>query len=224
MASAEFIHRLHPLTRAAAAAARDDLSLTSGPSLAPALAVRRLSDPHTPAVVFTYLDRTPGHDGELIVTGTHVDGSPLATPHLAAAMADDRDPGEAQWAECERLFSASFAEIQGKSLAGVVNSLRARRERELSSRYERAAALRAEAEAYRADRMRELDRDEADERAGRAQQTELFRELHTNWAARRAAVATNAAARLRAISEWESLPEPQPPQPLGVLLILPATA
>jgi hypothetical protein len=69
-----------------------------------------------------------------------------------------------------------------------------------------------------------LERDEAEERAGHAQQTELFRELHTNWAARRAAVATNADARLRAIAEWESLPEPQPPQPLGALLILPATA
>jgi superfamily II DNA or RNA helicase len=222
--SAEFIHRLHPLARAAAALARDDLTLAADPSLPSALAVRRLRGIETPAIVFTFLDRTPDHDGELLTIGFDIGGSPLAAAHLSAAMADDREPGEATWAECERIFGASFAELQAKSATAIFDSLRARRERELAVRSERARALREEAEAYRADRLRELERDEAEERAGHAQQTELFRELHTNWAARRAAVATNADARLRAIAEWESLPEPQPPQPLGALLILPATA
>jgi superfamily II DNA or RNA helicase len=224
MASAEFIHRLHPLARAAAAAARDDLLLAAGPGQAPAIAVRRLRQIQTPAVVFTYIDRTPDHDDELLTIGVHLDGTLLAPRHTTAALDDDPDPGEATWAECERVFAADFDRLQTMATSAIMNSLRARHEQERVNRAERAETLRAEAEAYRADRLGELDREEADECAGRAQQTELFRELHTNWAARRAAVATNADARLRAIAEWEAIPEPQPPQPLGALLILPATA
>lgn len=222
-AKVEFIHRRHPLARAAADIARGSLSASTA-APAPAIAVRRLRDIERPAIVFTYEDRTAEHEEELLTTGLHVDGSPLGAGHLQAAMADDPQPGEATWAECERSFSTSFSELRSAATSRIMDSLRVRREREMISRAERAAELRAEVEAYRHDRLRELDREEADERAGRTQQRELFRELHTNWAARRAAVATNADARLRLISSWESLPEPQPPQPLGALLILPATA
>jgi hypothetical protein len=50
---------------------------------------------------------------------------------------------------------------------------------------------------------------------------EMFREIATNWKARRAAIETHYTNRLREIDSFVAVPEPPEPQPLGALLVFP---
>lgn len=94
-------------------------------------------------------------------------------------------------------------------------------ERERERRGSLAHILREEAALYRVDRLAEIDEQEQAERAGAREQMELFREAATNWDARRAAVETHYRRRLGEIERFAAVPEPDEPQPLGVLFVFP---
>jgi hypothetical protein len=222
MDSTEFIHRLHPLVRAGATRARDQLRAGSpGLTVPPCVAVRRLAGLQRPVAVFTFLDRSAHPDGALVAVGVLSDGTELPDAEVTLALGASDRPGEVAWAECERAFSGIYGDLRDRTAQLVLRRLtdRARAERERRARV--AHELRREVQAYRADRVRELEREESAERAGAREQAELFREVRTDWAARRAAVATQADARLAQIAAWERVPDPETPDPLGVLLLFP---
>ena len=222
MDGTEFIHRLHPLVRASAARARDQLRAGSpGVTLPPCLAVCRLPGLQSPAAVFTFLNRSGHPDGALVALGLLIDGTELPEAQLGLVIERSDRPGDVPWAECERAFSEVFEELRDGAAEAALARLARQAQAEGERRARFADQLRAEVEAYRADRVRELDREEAAERAGAREQTELFRDVRTDWAGRRAAVATQAEARLAQIAEWEKVRAPVAPDPLGVLLVFP---
>jgi len=219
----EFVHRLHPLVRAAAAHAREQLgSASPGVTMPPCLAVCRLAGTvGPPAAVFTFTDRAQHPDGALISVGVGIDGSVMPESDVERALGAHERPGDVPWEECERTFSSAFPDLRSRADAAVIARLRGCASTERDRRARLAAQLRAEVEAYRADRMRELERDEAAERQGTRDQADLFRESRTDWVARRAAVATQADARLARIAEWEHVPDAPPPELLSILLVFP---
>lgn len=219
----EFVHRLHPLVRAAAAHAREQLSSASlGVTMPPCLTVRRLGETlRVPAAVFTFTDRAQHPDGALVAVGVGIDGSEMPEAELALVLAVSERPGDVPWAECERTFSGVLPDLRTRAQALAMAKLQVRTAAERGRRARLAVELHAEVEAYRADRIRELEREEAAERQGTRDQADLFRESRTDWAARRAAVATQADARRARIAEWVAVPEAPSPEPLGVLLVFP---
>jgi len=224
MEATECVHRLHPLARAAAADARATLLAgVPGVVLPPCLAVRRLAGAGGGAfAVFTFVDRGAHPEGALLAVGVDADGDDIAPDVVARALAGDDRPGEVSWPECEQAFATAFPVLRAAAERAAAATLA---ERTAAERRRRAAAgvqLRAEIEAYRRDRVAELAREEAAERAGTRDQTDLFRATSTDWDARRAAVATTADTRLRDLAAWEAVPDAPPPEPLGVLLVFPA--
>lgn len=222
MEGTEFVHRLHPLVRAYTMRARDQLRAGSlGVTMPPCVAVRRLPGMGMPGAVFTFTDRSAHPDGALVAVGVLVDGTELPDSQVSLALAAEERPGDVSWVECERTFADIYEGLRERAAAAALARLIRRAQAECQRRARIADQLRTEVEAYRDDRVRELDREEAAEQAGARDQAELFRELRTNWAARRAAVATQAEARLAQIAEWEVVPDPAAPEPLGVLLVFP---
>jgi superfamily II DNA or RNA helicase len=221
MSGTEFSHRLHPLVRAAARDARTQLCDGTNASPPARLAVRRLVGEDVPAVVFTFLDRNAHPDGAVMATGVHFDGSEMDREAVARALSIDGPIGEVRWSECERTFAARFEALRSTARERAVGEVRRRAAKERERRARIATELRAEVERYRADRAEELDREEALERAGTRGQTELFREVRTDWAARRAAVATQAETRLKQIAGWAEMAQPTEPEPLGALIVFP---
>ncbi len=222
MDATEFVHRLHPLVQACAARARHQLRAGSpGVTLPPCLAVRRLPGLSAPGGVFTFTNHSLHPDDALVAAGALADGTAMPDEQVALALEADDRPGDVSWELCERIFAGIYERLRARAAELALDGLvrRARLERERRARI--AERLRTDVEAYRSDRMRELDRQEALERAGTRTQTELFREVRTDWAARRAAVATQAEARLGQVAEWERVADPPPPDALGVLLVFP---
>lgn len=222
MDSSEFVHRLHPLVRACAARAREELrAAVPGVMVAPYLAVRRLAGVTAPGAIFTFLDHSAHRDGALVAAGVFVDGSSIPEALVSLGLTAEDQPGDVPWSQGEATFSRDFETLRDRAAALALDQLSRRAASERGRRSAVAAQLRTEVDAFRIDRMRELEREEAAERAGARMQTELFRETRTDWAARRAAVATQAEARLAHVLEWERVSDPEPPDPLGVLLVFP---
>jgi hypothetical protein len=120
------------------------------------------------------------------------------------------------------VFARSFAALQSAAAEAAGAQLAKDKERREAERTKVAAVLREEASLYKVDRIAEIDEEERAERAGTRDQMELFREVATNWQARRAAVETHYRNRLAEIERFTALPEPPAPQPLGTLLVFPA--
>jgi hypothetical protein len=140
---------------------------------------------------------------------------------VTLALSAHERPGDVTWEESERTFRTVFTDLRKRADAAVMAQLRDRTATERDRRARLAAQLRAEVQAYRADRIRELEREEAEERQGTRDQADLFKESRTDWAARRAAVATQADARLARVAEWETISDPPPPELLSILLVFP---
>jgi superfamily II DNA or RNA helicase len=220
----EFIHRLHPLSRAVAAHALGELTITPARDVgASRIAVRRHAlAAKGPFAVFTYLERQSHPAG--MVFGLAIDASGRALDSsIATALlqGDDSSPGEVSWVECERTFADAFPSIQERATSGARELLQDRAAKLRAEREEATHVFREEAALYRVDRLAEIDSDEKVERAGTRDQMELFRDSTTNWAARRAAAETNYRARLQEIESFARVAEPPEPQPLGVLFVFP---
>jgi ERCC4-related helicase len=222
MEATEFVHRLHPLARVAAADARARLTGASGGIAPPPyLAVRQLPalDGH-PSAIFTFTDRSPHAGQALVSVGLSIDGAVLPDALVERALEGDERPGEVSWGECAGVFEPCFADLLERAGRAIAAQLEQRVAAERLHRQRYGDQLRTEVEAYCTDRIEELHREEAAERAGGGAQGELFGDAHINWSARRAAVATYAQERLRVIREWESVQDAEP-EPLGILLAFP---
>jgi hypothetical protein len=156
-----------------------------------------------------------------MAAGLLIDGTELPDSLVTLALAASDRPGDVPWGECERAFSAVYEELRDRAAEAVLARVTRLAEAEREQRTRVGEQLRSEVEAYRSDRVRELDREEAVARAGARDQTELFREMRPDWSARRAAVATQAEARVAQIAQWEKVPDPVAHEPLGVLLLFP---
>lgn len=219
----EFIHRLHPLSRAVAAQAMSELTLEPARhQFAARIGVRRHSSAKRPYAFFTFLERESHPSGRVMSVGVEAGGRVLDACETDALFADAGAPGEVAWDECERVFAAPFADLQAVATKAAADRLASQREKLAGDRRQLADVLREEANLYKADRLAEIDDEERAERAGAREQMELFREVATNWQARRAAVETNLARRLAEIEEFSDLPAALEPQPLGVLLVFPS--
>jgi hypothetical protein len=221
---AEFVHRLHPLSRAVAQHAFEELTLAPAQNgTSSRIAVRRHSLAAERAfALFTYLDRQTHPGGMVYGVAVDAEGQILdrSVPDILLA-GDDRPLGEVNWNECERVFRASFASMQQAAASAARDLLGECASLARTERVRTASVLREEAALYRVDRLAEIDADEQAERAGAQQQLQLFRDAATNWQARRAAVHTNYQRRLEEIERFAQVPEPPEPQPLGVLLVFP---
>jgi len=218
----EFVHRLHPLYRAAAQHAFEELTLAPARHAATArVAVRRHpAAARGPLALFTYLERHSHPAG--VVFGIAVDAKGRVQDRsVAEALLDDDavSAGEASWQECERGFASTFRSLQMAAAQAARELLRDRTSTLRAECEKTANILREEAALYRVDRLAEIDVDEKAERAGTREQMELFREAATNWQARRAAVDTIHRKRVEEIERFAQVPEPSEPQALGVLLV-----
>lgn len=226
MDSTEFVHRLHPLGQAAAAQAKEQLTRSApGVTVAPYLSVRRLrTTMREPWVLFTFLDRAEQARGVILAVGILLDGREVQQVDVQRALSDDERPGDVPWMDAEEALGDQFSAMRTQAERAVLALVARRTVADREGRARIAHELRSEVGAYNRDRMQELDAQEAAERAGTREQTELFRDVQTNWDARRAAVATNADARLREIADWESVPDAPAPDPLGVLVVFPGAS
>jgi superfamily II DNA/RNA helicase len=220
----EFIHRLHPLFRALAAHALEQLTLAPVQhGSARRVAVRRHAFAKSaPFALFTFLERESYPQGRIFCIAVNSKGQALPQALAEELFADQAgSPGEVNWPECEKTFSARFEALQRQAeqaarehLGTLAGALRL--ERQAAAR-----VLREEAALYKADRLAEIDENERTERAGTREQMQLFREAATNWQARRAGVETHYRRRLEEIESYARVPEPSDAQPLGVVLVFP---
>jgi hypothetical protein len=220
----EFIHRLHPLARELGAHALGQLTLEPARNdLASRIAVRRhAAAGKLPFALFTFLERQSHPAGVVFGIAIDAKGNVLDRRIVDAVLSEDgQAPGEVDWKDCERAFAKEFASLQSKAAAAAREQVEKVLEKLRSERATLASVLREEASLYKVDRLAEIDEDERTERAGTREQMELFREVATNWQARRAAVETNYTRRLAEIDRFTALPAPPEPQPLGVLLVFP---
>jgi len=218
-----YVHRLHPLARAVAEHALRELTLEPARNQLPArIAVRRHPRAGAPLALFTFLERQTHPQGRVFPVAIGADGEILPQETTERLFADRDSPaGEVPWSECECIFTADFAALQAKAAEEAQAVLRQIAEREHARMDTFAETLREEAALYKVDRLAEIDDQEGEERAGSRMQAELFGETKTNWRARRAAVETIYTRRLREIERLTAVNEPEPPQPLGVLLVFP---
>ncbi|MDQ3564936.1 MAG: DEAD/DEAH box helicase [Pseudomonadota bacterium] len=218
----EFIHRLHPLFRAIAHYALDELTLApmrnaSGSRIA---VCRHPSAAKSPIALFTFLERQTHPLGCVFaITVNHI-GQILPQSIADALLPWNRvSPGEVSWPECEKVFSVFFASLQAAAETAARAHLKTLASMQRNERASAANVLREEATLYRVDRLAEIETDERSERAGTREQMQLFRETAINWQARRAAVETHYRRRLEDIERYTQIPEPPEPQALGVLLV-----
>ncbi len=220
----EFIHRLHPLFRALFAHALRELTLapfSSGASTA-RVAVRRHVQATAPLAVFTYLEQRTDAPGQLVAVAVDVGGQVLPVFTADALLAaDSGPPGDVPWALCESTFCARFEALQQQADRAALARLHEAVIAERARRAAVAGVMREEAALYRVDRRAEIDREEREEAAGAREQMVLFRDTSTPWKARRAAVETHYTRRLGEINDFAAVPDAQPPQSLGVLLVFP---
>lgn len=220
----EFIHRLHPLTQAVAEHAWHELTLEPARNgFAARVAVRRHHDAKQPLALFTFLERQSHPKGRVFGIAATAGGDVLdvAMTHRLIQDHDGEAVGEVPWAECERVFAKDLAVLQTRAREASAQHVAELLHRERTRRAKEACLLREEAALYKSDRLAEIDEQEQTERAGVREQTELFRDVATNWQARRAAVETHYHRRLEEIDRFASVEEPAEPQELGILLVFP---
>jgi len=226
VAEIEFVHRLHPLSRALGVHAFGQLTLEPARNnLGSRIAVRRhAAAAKRPFALFTFLERQSHPAGIVFGIAVDANGEVLNRRTAETVLLDENPvPGEVAWNECERAFSSGFGTLQSTAAEAALAHLREALKQLRAERTKIASVLREEAGLYKVDRVAEIDADERTERAGTREQLQLFRETATNWQARRAAVETNYSRRLADIEHFTELPEPPEPQALGVLLVFPAT-
>lgn len=220
----EFVHRLHPLAQAIAEQAWHELTLEPARNqFAARIAVRRHPIATTPLALFTFHERQSHQKGTVFGIPITASGEVLdqAVARTLLDEADDGPAGEVAWSDCEQVFAQNFSALQARATEAARGHLSRALDQERTRRTNLARVLREEAEHYRTDRLAEIDEQEQAERAGARQQTELFREVATNWQARRAAVETHYHQRLKEIDAFATVLEPAEPQALGVLLVFP---
>lgn len=232
----EFLTPLHPLVQAIAADARRKLIQVypDDRGLPPKrLAARRVPAGERPAVLFTFFGTIRGGEGviEEAITPVRVDIAANVAGDAAtdASVLEDRSsPGEVP-AEALAPFAERFDDLLRTARDEAVRRL-ADRAREIRQRRGAIAEeLRRDAEAYRADRLKELEEEEIRARGLITDKGQLRMELgeqdrRSAIEAKRAAAEEHFETRLQEIATFARVDDPEPPQPIGALFLVPEDA
>jgi len=222
----EFITRLHPLFQAMLQESLERLTANHSVNTPTRrLAVRRHDTAkQEPFAVFTFLASRLGQPRELLTVAVGSDGNVLDDGQAQTVLLFDSPPGEAKWQEVAGAFDQKFTDMQQRATTRAVEILNEKACRTAEQRQEFTMILREDAKSYRADRLVEIDREEKEARLSEeAKGQTLLLETRdvTGFQKRRAAVDTFHQRRLEEIAIFEEVPEPEPPQPLGVVFVLP---
>jgi superfamily II DNA or RNA helicase len=232
----EYLTPLHPLVQTIAADARRRLLQVypDDRGLPPKrLAARRLAADHPPAVLFTFRGEIQGAEGlieeQILPVRVGLDGTVAAD--LAADLAllsDGSSPGEVPQQALEA-FRDQFDALLEAASQEAARRLRDRA-REIRSRRERQAEeLRADAGAYTRDRLKELDDEEARARGqvedrGQVRLWAGDEPKRYTVSAKRSMVETYYQQRVEEIDLYAKVLDPEPPQPVAALFLVPEGA
>ncbi len=229
----EYLTPLHPLVQAVAADARrrflqvypDERGLPPK-----RLAARRVPADHPAAVLFTFHGAVAGPEGvieeDVLPVRVDLEGRTIGDPEADAEfLRDTATPGEVPHdalepfrEQFEKLLDVAAAEAL-RRLTALAGNLRKRRSA-------LAQELRRDAEAYRSDRLRELE-EEAVRARGQFEQSGQIRlwglddPKRYSVKAKREAVELHYQARMEEIEAYETVYEPEPPRPVGAMFLVP---
>jgi D-alanyl-D-alanine carboxypeptidase len=160
----------------------------------------------------------------LLAVAVDANGKPLAHGEAEIVMGVASPPGEARWQEVAAIFERAFPAMQHAARESALAKLQANAQALAQKRKELAAVLREDAERYRTDRLTEIEKEERDSKLAEEKGQVLLLETRdvSGFQKRRAAVDTFHKQRLDEIAAYEKVPDPEPPQPLGVVFVLPA--
>ncbi|MDR7468445.1 MAG: helicase-related protein [Armatimonadota bacterium] len=229
----EYLTPLHPLVQAIAAEARrrfiqvypDDRGLPPR-----RLAARRIPAGERAGILFTFYGTIRGREDviEEAILPVRVDLNGTVTGDLetdSRILRDRSRPGEVPVASLAP-YGERFDNLLRAARTEAARRLAARAEQIRTHRRDLAERLRVDAEAYRADRLRELEEEEIRARGllkDTGQVLLRIAEEPTRYSidARRAAVEAHLKARLEEIEAFAQVDEPEPPQPVGALVLVP---
>jgi len=195
---------------------------------APRVAVRCSKHCKEPIAVFSYLVEI--HDSQEAVLGRAILYVPVsargkALPEEAAQkiLTDSASPGEVDWKDIKKYFGSGFSGLQKTAQAHVRELAEKRRASICESRHVQAEVLRADAEHYTRDRLKEIEVEEARAKALEEETEQLSLGLRTvtGFKARKEAVRDYYNERIRQLEAFEDIPAPGDPQPLGIILGVP---
>lgn len=195
------------------------------------LAARRAGTGHPRSILFTFFGRIAGAEGvveeRVVPVRIALDGRPLgdADSDLAALVGAADAPGEVSL-ETLSPFRERFDDLAAAARQEALRRLSVAAASIRRRRQDLAGVLRADAEAYRADRLSELADEEARgrglvEATGQVLLWAAEERARYSVDARRAAVDTYVRARLQEIAAFERVDEPAEPAPLGALFLVP---
>lgn len=229
----EFLTPLHPLLQAIAADARRKLLQVypDDRGLPPKrLAARRVPAGESAGALYTFFGTISCDEGlieEAIVPvrvdiGGNVTGDPESD---ARWLRDATNPGEVP-SEALAPFRDRFDALLEAARAEAARRLAARAGEIRQRRAAVAQELRRDAEAYRVDRLNELEEEDLRSRGvmtdtGQLQLQRGEESRRYSVEARRATVEQHFQERLAEIAAFEQVREPEPPQPLGTLFLVP---
>lgn len=232
----EFLTPLHPLVQAIAAEARRHfVQVYPDRGLPPKrLAARRVPAGEPASVLFTFVGTITGREGpieELLVpVRLDLDARPVADLEGDLAfLRDASSPGEVP-AEALGVFRDRFDDLLERASEEAHRRARERADGLRVTRQGQAEELRRDAEAFRRDRLEELQVEEAAARG----QIDAGGQIRLVWAAetrapygfdsRRAAVETHYRERLEEIDAYATVVDPSPPVPIAALFCVPEEA
>jgi superfamily II DNA or RNA helicase len=229
----EYLTPLHPLVQSIAADARRRFLQVYPDSrgLPPKrLAARRVSANEAAGVLFTFYGVIHNREGvieeTILPVRVDLEGRVRGSSESDGALLQDRSrPGEVA---LDRLapYGDRFDMLLRAAQAEAARRLTARAEELRRHRRGIAERLRADAEAYRADRLRELEEEEIRARGLIKDTGQLLLRIAEEPSrysidARRAAVETYFRARLEEIDAFAQVDNPAAPQPVGALFLVP---
>lgn len=227
----EFITPLHPLVKALAADARRRFLQVypNARGLPPRRLAARTVPPEEPAsVVFTWLGRVEGGGGlleeHLIPIRVDLDGRIIGKPEENQRWLLPKATGDVPKKTLEKLFRNRFEDLLERARSEAESWLRQRAKVLRDHHQKQAEILRQDLDRDIADRLKEIDEEEqrAQGLIEATEQLRLFAEREVSgFQARRQALESYRKQRLEEIAAFEQVYDPQPPQPLGALFLVP---
>lgn len=227
----EFINILHPLFRAMFTEARLGLtqpSLLSAQEIRGRLAARRSKRVKKPTVIFSFLGSFRSGAGQIIEervipVGFDEGGKSIPLGEAEQLWGSTKEPsGEVSWNEIELKFGKRFKELTGEAEGLTLAMAQKVKIEILQKRKALSSELMKDLDAYRRDRLQEIDKEEKDARLGGGEQLLLFGREVSGFQAKRERVKTYVSQREKEIKEFESILDPDAPIPLGALFLFPA--
>jgi ERCC4-related helicase len=219
----EFVHRFHPLFRAAIADSFQ--KLTAGKALTGVnsrIAVRTSKNCKEPTIVFTFLVTDSPPSGTVVQVSVSSDkkAKPIISSWTNAASLER--VGEVAWETVEKSFKSSFDLLLSSATELARTQALSLMEDETRRRQELVTILRDDLNNYKTDRLREIDKEEAAAKSRGAVQLTIFAEKDIyGFKAKRAAVDSYYQQRLSDLESFVQKIPVQTAHPLGALLVFP---